>query len=189
MGSHKDETSSALELPARLPTFDEMLPYDKLPHGCAWGIWDRPGEKDEFGTLNLLTPDIIAAAAAGINHGISVSLKLGESYFWHALQLTIGSWSLDKPELPVFQRSELKHNIIDNATKGSPNSFDDTVCFNTQSGSQWDGLRHVVHHRTGMFYNGFSHKQVMANPYHTLGINSKTPWLTSWLTQYKRRGC
>lgn len=46
-----------------------------MPQGCAWGIFDKEGKKDLLGTLNLLTPDVVAAAAAEVKDGISVSLK------------------------------------------------------------------------------------------------------------------
>jgi hypothetical protein len=48
---------------------------DNLPQGCAWGVFDRDGEKDELGTLNLLTPEVVASAASEISVGVSVALK------------------------------------------------------------------------------------------------------------------
>ena len=50
------------------------LPVDKKgPHGNAWGIW---GPDDQLGSLNLLTPEIIALAAKeNIITGERVSLK------------------------------------------------------------------------------------------------------------------
>ncbi len=38
-------------------------------------MFDKEGHKDLFGTLNFLTPEIVAAAAAEVKDGISVSLK------------------------------------------------------------------------------------------------------------------
>jgi hypothetical protein len=58
-----------------LPEFDELPPVEGMPHGCAWGVFDKDGQKDIFGTLNLLTPDVVKAAAAEVRRGISVSLK------------------------------------------------------------------------------------------------------------------
>lgn len=65
------------------------------------------------------------------------------------------SLSMDKPKVPVFERQKLQHTIRDNRTFSSSQSFDDKVLFNTQAGSQWDGLRHVIHEQSGLLYNGF----------------------------------
>lgn len=59
----------------QLPDFDELPPVEGMPQGCAWGIFDKDGQKDIFGTLNLLTPDVVQAASAEVRKGISISLK------------------------------------------------------------------------------------------------------------------
>jgi hypothetical protein len=64
-----------------LPSFDELPPVEGMPQGCAWGVFDRDGEKDIFGTLNILTPDVVKAAAQEVQDGISVSLKSVLSHF------------------------------------------------------------------------------------------------------------
>lgn len=61
--------------PASVPDFDDLPKVEGQPQGCAWGIFDKDGHKDLFGTLNFLTPKIIAAAAAEVRDGISISLK------------------------------------------------------------------------------------------------------------------
>ncbi len=58
-----------------LPDFDNLPPVDGMPPGCAWGLFDKDGEKDKLGTLNLLTPDTVLKAATEIQVGESVSLK------------------------------------------------------------------------------------------------------------------
>lgn len=58
-----------------LPDFDDLPRVEGMPQGCAWGIFDRDGQKDIFGTLNILTPDAVKAAAQEIQEGISISLK------------------------------------------------------------------------------------------------------------------
>lgn len=58
-----------------LPDFDDLPRVEGMPQGCAWGIFDRDGEKDIFGTLNILTPDVVKAAAQEIQEGVSISLK------------------------------------------------------------------------------------------------------------------
>lgn len=42
-----------------LPSFDELPKYKNFT-GCAWGIW---GEKDELGTVNLLTDEVVKRTA------------------------------------------------------------------------------------------------------------------------------
>lgn len=58
-----------------LPSFDNLPPVEGMPQGCAWGVFDKDGQKDVFGTLNLLTPEVVRAAAAEVRKGISISLK------------------------------------------------------------------------------------------------------------------
>jgi len=58
----------------KLPNFQELPVLDGLPNGCTWGLWDK-GSRDELGTLNLLTPEIVKKASAEIREGISISLK------------------------------------------------------------------------------------------------------------------
>lgn len=58
-----------------LPSFDELARVEGMPQGCAWGVFDHDGEKDIFGTLNILTPEVVKAAAREVHEGISISLK------------------------------------------------------------------------------------------------------------------
>lgn len=58
-----------------LPDYDDLPPVEGMPKGCAWGIFDKNGEKDIYGTLNLLTPEVIKAAGAEVRDGVSISLK------------------------------------------------------------------------------------------------------------------
>jgi hypothetical protein len=43
----------------KLPTYDELPMFKDMP-GCAWSLW---GEKDQLGTVNLLTEEVVARAA------------------------------------------------------------------------------------------------------------------------------
>jgi hypothetical protein len=58
-----------------IPDFDSLPAVEGMPEGCAWGIFDKDGKKDVWGTLNLLTPDVVKAAAAEVKEGVSFSLK------------------------------------------------------------------------------------------------------------------
>lgn len=50
------------------------------------------------------------------------------------------SLPLDIPKTPAFGREEFQHNIKE-LFPGV--AYDDTYALNTQSGTQWDGFRHV----------------------------------------------
>jgi len=126
-----------MSLPESLPKFVELPVKPDYPPHSAWGVF---GEDDEIGTLNLLTPERIAAAAGLV--------KTGEIFPM--------SWELEKPHPPLFNRSALKHTI----QRRRKNVFDDLYDnFNTQSSSQWDGLRHFGHREFG-FYNGVKEEQI-----------------------------
>lgn len=59
----------------KLPCYHDIPAVDGMPHGCIWGLFDKDGEKDQLGTLNLLTHQVVAAAKVNIQSGVSVSLK------------------------------------------------------------------------------------------------------------------
>jgi kynurenine formamidase len=48
--------------------------------------------------------------------------------------------------------------------------LDDEVRMNTQSGSQWDSLKHFAHQKSGLYYNGLSHDEALRSP--TNGIHN-----------------
>ena len=106
----------------RPPAFKDLPPVAGMPHGCAWGLWDVKGLKDDVGTLNLLTPERILTARQEIQLGISVAIN----------------WSLDNCQTPHSHRKPPEHRIL-----RLPDwiGHDDEINMNTQSGSQWDGLR------------------------------------------------
>lgn len=58
-----------------IPDFDSLPPVEGMPPGCAWGVFDKEGQKDVFGTLNRTNGGTVLAAATEIKQGISVSLK------------------------------------------------------------------------------------------------------------------
>jgi hypothetical protein len=61
-----------------VPDFDDLPPVKGMPQGCAWGLFDKDGKKDLRGTLNFLTPEVVAAACKEARDGVSISLK----YAW-----------------------------------------------------------------------------------------------------------
>lgn len=57
------------------PLFRDLPKVDGKPQGCAWGLWDKDGVKDQLGTLNWLTTQKVQQASHEIQTGVSVSLK------------------------------------------------------------------------------------------------------------------
>jgi kynurenine formamidase len=57
---------------------------------------------------------------------------------------------------PLFGRAKAEHRV----SPLGPMANDDFVHFNTQEGSQWDGLGHVGHIRHERFYNGATESEV-----------------------------
>ncbi|KAI8883362.1 hypothetical protein K501DRAFT_249716 [Backusella circina FSU 941] len=124
----------------QLPTFDELPIDSKYPEKTAWGIW---GEEDNLGTLNLLTEERVANASKSIRKGAVFSLN----------------WNLESPKPVLFGRSEVEH-CFHPLVPGNL-AFDDSYNnFNTQSSSQWDGLRHIAHLDSGKFYNGVDPSEI-----------------------------
>ncbi|KAK5193655.1 hypothetical protein LTR16_007243, partial [Cryomyces antarcticus] len=126
-----------------LPSFKDLPAVKDMPHGCAWGLFDIDGKRDNLGTLNLLTPEVVMNARKEIQTGESVSLN----------------WEITKCHKPGFQRLAPSHEIVDLAHLGFA-AHDDVLHINTQSGSQWDGYKHVAHQETKMYYNGLHHDDV-----------------------------
>ncbi|EKM56138.1 uncharacterized protein PHACADRAFT_174309 [Phanerochaete carnosa HHB-10118-sp] len=114
----------------KLPTFDELPNFHQYT-GCAWGLW---GPDDELGTVNLLTEKVVAEAVKDVKLGKMICLNFPVNF----------------PGKPCFKRQPLIHNqwMLSDACN------DDTIFINTQSGSQWDGMRHFgVFGGHNIFYN------------------------------------
>jgi Putative cyclase len=138
-----------MSLPERLPDFDELPINSDYPPHSAWGLF---GDDDQIGTLNLLTPERVAAAARLVRRGEVFPL----------------GWELEKPYPPLFNRAALRHTI----NRRRKNVFDDLYDnFNTQSSSQWDGLRHYGHRLYG-FYNGVDESRITGEPGSPNGIEN-----------------
>ncbi|KAF8162656.1 hypothetical protein B0H34DRAFT_289049 [Crassisporium funariophilum] len=122
-----------------LPTFDELPAFKNFP-GCAWDLW---GRDDQLGTVNLLTEEVVQRAA-------SEEIKIGKTVSLN--------WPLNFPEKPMFNRKSPEINMIVKSANGMPR--DDEIHMNTQSGSQWDGLRHYGLVEHGVFYNNTDAKSL-----------------------------
>ncbi len=115
----------------REPMFDELprLPGSGYRH--SWGVW---GPEDQLGTLNRLTPQVIAAAAACVRTGERIGVSL----------------PLDEPSPPFFGRKPMAHSFYRMDDIGWDDWLDG---FYLQCSSQWDGLRHI--RSADGFYGGW----------------------------------
>jgi len=126
----------------QFPAFDQLPKVQGQPQGCLWGFFDKDGRHDEIGTLNLLTSDVVRRAANEILTGEHVQLD----------------WCLENVQFPGFGRKPFEQKVVDLASLGFA-ALDDEVYINTQSGSQWDSLKHFAHQKSRMYYNGLSHEE------------------------------
>lgn len=86
--------------------------------------WGEFGEHDVLGSINLLTPDRVVAAAANIRTGEMISLDL----------------PLNLPDPPMFGRQHYRHEVF----ALNRNEMDDRLDnFYPQGSTQWDALGHV----------------------------------------------
>jgi kynurenine formamidase len=142
----------------KIPSFDELPVKQGAPAGSSWGVF---GDDDALGCLNFLTPAGIVEAAQLV--------KTGKVF---RLDAKIG---FVKP--PLFGRSSVVHTVSPLGPMANDDSLD---LFNTQEGSQWDGLGHVGHPRHGLFYNGVTVEETRERNA-TLGIHH-------WADKFVGRG-
>lgn len=143
---------------AKLPTFDQLPVKEGAPPESAWGVF---GDDDELGCLNFLTPENIVAAAKLVKRGKVFRLDARVGYA--------------KP--PLFGRPPFVHEIVNL----SPTAHDDLLnAFNTQEGSQWDGLAHVGHVKHRKFYNGVTAEEIRTRKGRLM--------ISSWANKFVGRG-
>jgi hypothetical protein len=111
------------------------LPLNKSHEATKLNAWGAHGKDDELGFLNRQTPETIAAAASEIKSGVRVPLDAPLDF---------------QGSKPLFGRQIFEKNVYQ---KKPRIVHDDTWSFNTQSSTQWDGLRHFGYQKAGRFYN------------------------------------
>lgn len=144
----------------KIPKFSELPIKKGAPADSNWGVF---GDDDEAGCVNFLTPEGIVEAAKLVRNGRVFRLDTPINY----------------AHPPLFEREPVKH------TKKSFESygllgFDDLLdAYNTQEGSQWDGLGHVGNLRAQAFYNGVKEGEIKTS--NKLGIHN-------WADRFVGRG-
>jgi len=137
-----------------LPTYSELA--GAVP---PWSSWNVFGPGDERGTVNRLTPDRVAAAAALVKNG----RRFGLDYPVDAFE-----------PYPTGTRRPLQHHVFAN----NPLHRDDWLdSFYLQASTQIDALRHIGHPQHG-FYGGLSAEDNNADSA-ALGIHN---WADSGIT-------
>ena len=134
--------------------------------GTAWGVFDKGDKKDVYGTLNLLTPDVLKAAYSELKDGVSVSLN----------------WPIGAIKTPGFGRKGLVHKVFSFAESPlAAHGYDDEVEFNTQCSSQWDSLCHFHHQASASGYNGAqTNIEELKQEYGSEDLGQKLPTLNHW---------
>ncbi|KOG89720.1 cyclase family protein [Streptomyces varsoviensis] len=105
-----------------------------------WGRW---GEADELGTLNLITADVVRAAAATIRAGRRVPLALPLQ------QDGVQTGMIPGRVNPLHTMVAVNLEMFG---PGTVATSDDAVTMGLQAATHWDGLTHVSH--GGKLYNG-----------------------------------
>lgn len=121
---------------AKLAASDVVALARKL---CNWATW---GEDDQRGTVNHITPQVTAAAAALVRRGVI-----------HSLSVPVDR---DGPVTTSPRRFNPLHFMTVLPTEqlrdGGVGISDDVVVMPLQSGTQWDGLAHFAF--DGQIYGG-----------------------------------
>ena len=142
-----------------IPTFDQLPAVQGAPPESSWGVF---GPDDELGCLNFLTPEGVVEAA-----------RLVQSGKVFRLDAKVGFASP-----PLFGRAKVEHKILKLGTIAHDDLLNN---YNTQEGSQWDGLAHVGHVSYQRFYNGVEASAIQDGPGGRLSIHR-------WADKFVGRG-
>ena len=104
-----------------LPDYDDLPLVPGLDVRHAWDVF---GRDDVLGSINLVTPERVAAAAASVTTGELIPLDL----------------PLDQPNPPLFGRRPYHHVVVALNRHEMDDHLDD---FHPQGSTQWDALSHV----------------------------------------------
>lgn len=114
-----------------LPAYDQLPEIPGTGERSTWGVF---GDGDELGTVNLLTPDVVKAAAGLVQHGRTIPVSL-------PLNFDCGMYG--------EARATYDHRVRV-SRGGRDDSLDN---FALQGSTQWDGLRHIRFREHG-YYGG-----------------------------------
>ncbi|MFQ5879585.1 MAG: cyclase family protein, partial [Dehalococcoidia bacterium] len=135
---------------SKLPKFSELPVKPGAPPDSNWGVF---GDDDQLGCVNFLTEEGVLAATRLVRKGKVFRLDTPIGY----------------ADPPLFERSPARHTI--SRFPGFLAHDDKLDDYNTQEGSQWDGLGHVGHPDYDAFYNGVKPEEIKSGPEGKLGIH------------------
>ncbi|WP_067823706.1 cyclase family protein [Nocardia inohanensis] len=119
------------------------LPSEFLEIAERVNNWGRWGGEDEIGTLNLITDEVVRAAAATVRTGQRVPLAVPLH------QNGIQTGMIPGRVNPLHTMVAVNWEMFG---AGTVATSDDTVTMGLQAGTHWDALTHVSH--SGKIYNG-----------------------------------
>ncbi|MEU6115633.1 cyclase family protein [Streptomyces sp. NPDC047117] len=143
------------------------MPLPQEFHDIAGRVnnWGRWGPDDEQGTLNLITADVVRAAAASVVSGLRIPLALPLQ------QDGVQTGAIPGRVNPLHTMVAVNHEMFGPDTVATS---DDVVTMGLQAATHWDGLTHVSH--SGRLYNGRPATAVTAHAGATaLGIEKVPP--------------
>ncbi|HVC43803.1 MAG TPA: cyclase family protein [Candidatus Binataceae bacterium] len=144
----------------KIPKFSELPIKKGAPADSNWGVF---GDDDEVGCVNFLTPEGIVEAAKLVSRGKVFRLDTPINY----------------ANPPLFERQPVDHLKKSFESYGLL-GFDDVLNgYNTQEGSQWDGLGHVGNLAAQSYYNGVKNDAIKST--NKLGIHN-------WADRFIGRG-
>jgi hypothetical protein len=127
-----------------------------------WGRW---GDDDELGTLNLITSEKVAQAAALVKHGKVFPLGVdfgssGPQGAFHYRQNPVHVMTIDGGDTktlveygPKWLRNPSAVQLSGYSEAGPMRFNDDMIIMPLQAATQWDALSHVYYE--DQLYNGF----------------------------------
>ncbi|KAM0753422.1 hypothetical protein T439DRAFT_338536 [Meredithblackwellia eburnea MCA 4105] len=135
-----------MNVPIPPPPDYEDLPECVPGYPVSWTYFNSVNEvlggsgRDQLGTLNFLSPERLAEAAKSeIQLGKSITLDAPVDYL--------------TKDISAFGGRSAPIHTIDIV---APNGREDSLTLNTQSSSQWDGLKHFGIAGANLFYNGYT---------------------------------
>lgn len=143
----------------RIPTYAELRERTDGPAGSSWGVF---GNDDEYGTLNFLTPERVAAAANCIKRGAVFGLDYPLDAFPGPLRFR------DDHEHVLFSIMVTDDGVARRTTELTTMIDDFLDHFYPQGSSHIDSYRHIVHPEHGLYNGGTIDEIVPGSP--RLGI-------------------
>ncbi|WP_067536319.1 cyclase family protein [Nocardia crassostreae] len=130
-----------------------------------WGRW---GSDDELGTLNLITDEVVRAAAGTVRTGRRIPLALPLT------QNGVQTGAIPGRVNPLHSMVAINWEMFGPDTVATS---DDVVTMGLQAATHWDGLPHVSH--SGVIYNGRPADSITAHHGATFSGISTIPHLVS----------